>query len=91
MYLKVFRNSEDKWVREDTGDVVGENLFSVLDGLLYKGIIKIPVYGYLDDNGSFIELCSSTNCSVECLGERRARCRYTLKSEGKEGFFIIDD
>lgn len=46
------------------------------------------LFGYVEEDGKFIELCKGTSCSFSCLSKCDPKCRYTAKGEEKQGFYI---
>ena len=81
---QLFRMSDDQ--------LVATSYFSLFDPTMssYESNGK-PVkllFGYVNENGKFTNLCQGINCCFACLSKGDPKCRYVAKGGEKQGFYV---
>ena len=103
MYIKVHTEG-NQWFRDDNGDLVGENVFSLSkDFLFFKYMNNIhslaknnnrlyPIYeGYFDEKFNFIHFCNSkTECNFCSRSKRIMFCKkeHTFQKNKTGGYYV---
>ena len=93
MWEKVNVTEDRKLIRASDGKQIGKVVLSVINRVdlsVFKvdGKLVDVHQGYIDEQGEFHKLCDAIGCNFECLNKHSPDCRYQLKGEKTQGWYI---